>query len=331
MSLYKRGEVWWIAIRHRGGRIRRSARTADRENAQRQHDELKARLWQQKHSGRTLADALLAWTKAKPRSRSELNALKQIRRTYKDRRLVDVSEASLIEAFGEKSPGTYNKLIVIVRSALNMARRAGWIDAVPRIGKRKEPETAMRYLTAEQWVALRDELPEHLRAMAAFALATGLRWSNVSGLTWDRVSVERGIAWVEARDAKGKRAIQIPLSKTARTVLRGVSGPREGYVFTWRGKRVGSPKTAWRKAITRARLDGFRFHDLRHTWASWHAMGGTPADVLQKLGAWRTPAMVQRYTHLAPSYVAGFADNARPPSEKNVATKTVHSRKRKAA
>jgi len=60
-------------------------------------------------------------------------------------------------------------------------------------------------------------------------------------------------------------------------------------------------------------------------------MQGTPQEVLQRLGAWRTPAMAQRYAHLAPSYVAGFADNARPPTAKPVATKTVHSRKRKAA
>jgi integrase len=260
-----------------------------------------------------------------------LNALRQIRKAYKDRRLVDVTEASLLETFGDKGPGTYNKLVAVVRSAMNMAQRAGWIEAAPHIGKRKEPATTMRYLTAEQWASLRAELPEHLRAMAAFAVATGLRWSNVAGLTWDRVSIPNGIAWVEARDAKGRRAIQIPLSQAAISALRAIPGVRQGYVFTYRGKRVGSPKTAWNKARDRAGLPGFRFHDLRHTWASWHAMRGTPQEVLQRLGAWRSPTMVQRYAHLAPSYVAGFADNAKPPVVANPATKTVHRQKRKAA
>jgi hypothetical protein len=56
----------------------------------------------------------------------------------------------------------------------------------------------------------------------------------------------------------------------------------------------------------------FRWHDLRHTWASWHVMAGTPLEVLQKLGGWSSLAMVLRYAHLAPDHLAGYADNARP-------------------
>ena len=55
-------------------------------------------------------------------------------------------------------------------------------------------------------------------------------------------------------------------------------------MFTWRGKPLGSPKTAFRGAIARAGLDGVTWHTLRRTWASWHTMRGTPPDVLQKLG-----------------------------------------------
>lgn len=312
MPLYKRGDTWWIDVRHRGRRIRRSARTGDRAAAKRQHDELAARLWKERQTGRQLSDALVAWLKAKPRSAREVGSVKQIRAAYKDRPLVEVSEAGLIEAFGQKAPGTYNKLVGIVRAALNMAHRAGWVEGVPHIKRRKEPPGVDRFLRAEQWKALRAELPDHLRMMADFAIATGLRWGNVSGLTWDRVSLPRKLAWVEAKDAKGRRSIAIPLSAAAVATLRRVGGEREGFVFTYAGKRVGSPKTAWRAAVKRAGLDGLRFHDLRHTWASWHAMGGTPQEVLQRLGAWRTPTMVQRYAHLADSHVAAFADNAKP-------------------
>jgi len=314
MSLYKRGEIYWIAIRHRGRRIRRSTRTSDRLAAKRQHDELAARLWKEKRGGqgRSLADAFLAWTKAKERSRGELNALRQIRKELKDRPLIDVTEASLIETFGDKAPGTYNRLVVIVRSSLNLARRAGWIESVPHIGRRKEPPATMRFLRKDEWEALHDELPEHLQPMAAFAVATGLRWSNVADLTWDRVSIVRKVAWIEAQDAKGRRSIQVPLSKMAIAALRCTGSAREGFVFTYNGKRLRSAKTAWNKATARAGVAGFRWHDLRHTWASWHAMAGTPPDVLQRLGGWRTPQMVQRYAHLAPAYIAQFADNAKP-------------------
>ena len=73
----------------------------------------------------TSSDALLAWVQARPRSKSELNMLKQIRRVYKDRPLADVTEASIIEALGDKNGATYNRLVSIIRSATRMARRAG--------------------------------------------------------------------------------------------------------------------------------------------------------------------------------------------------------------
>lgn len=311
MSLYKRGEVWWIALRHRGRRVRRSTGTSDKQAAKRQHDELKARLWQEKRSGRQLADALLLWTKAKDRSRRELITLRQIRSAYKDRPLIDVTEPSLIETFGDKGPGTYNKLVGIIRAALKMAAKTGWIETAPSIERRKEPPGIVCFLNADEWKALYAELPDHLQPMAAFSVATGLRWSNVSRLTWDRVSLQRKMVWIDAPDAKGRRGIGIPLSKSALAVLRRMDG-REGFVFTYRGKPISSPKTAWGKATKRAGLEGFRWHYLRHSFASWHAMAGTPMEVLQQLGAWRDPKMVQRYAHLAPSYVARFADNAKP-------------------
>jgi hypothetical protein len=67
---------------------------------------------------------------------------------------------------------------------------------------------------------------------------------------------------------------------------------------------------AWRKACTRAGVSWLRFHDLRHTWASWHVQAGTPLPVLQELGGWASLAMVQRYAHLGRSHVAAWAGNA---------------------
>ena len=68
---------------------------------------------------------------------------------------------------------------------------------------------------------------------------------------------------------------------------------------------------AWRNALKRAGIENFRWHDLRHTWASWHAQGGTPMHVLQKLGGWQTPAMVQRYAHLGMDDLKRYAEQVR--------------------
>lgn len=72
------------------------------------------------------------------------------------------------------------------------------------------------------------------------------------------------------------------------------------WVFVWRGKplSIRLPRT-WSRALAAEGLDGFHWHDLRHTWASWHTQRGTPDRVLQQLGGWECEAMVRRYAHLA--------------------------------
>jgi integrase len=72
-------------------------------------------------------------------------------------------------------------------------------------------------------------------------------------------------------------------------------------------------KAAWHKALKRAGIDNFRWHDLRHTWASWHVQSGTPLHVLQELGGWQTAEMVQRYAHLAPEHLSEHAARIESP------------------
>ena len=98
-----------------------------------------------------------------------------------------------------------------------------------------------------------------------------------------------------------------------------------GDSFAAHQKKIGKIKTAWNKARERAGLGewvgegdarkfepNFRWHDFRHTFASWHAMSGTPLEVLQKLGGWSDMRMVMKYAHLSPSYIAQFTNNAKP-------------------
>lgn len=238
--------------------------------------------------------------------------MRLIRAALPDRPLIDVKACDVEAALADRSPGTYNRLLVVVRAALNIAKRREWIETVPHLKRRKEPPAPTRCLTAAEWERLRAELPAHVQDMAEFAIATGLRWSNVAMLEWSQVSPKDKRMWIHAAQAKAKIPIGIPLSATALAVLERRGDDGTGFVFTYEGMPIGSARTAWGKAVARAGLDGLRWHDLRHTWASWHAMAGTPLDVLQRLGGWETRAMVDRYSHLAPSYVAQFADNSRP-------------------
>lgn len=249
-----------------------------------------------------------------------------MRARYKDRALSAVTAESIVDTFGDRAPGTYNRLANIFRAALNLAAARGWLERAPVIARRPEPLPRERYLTGAEWKRLRGELPEHLRRMADFALATGLRWSNVAGLEWERVDLGQRLAWIPATQAKGRKAIAVPLSASALAALRATGRARTGFVFLWRGKPLKSPKTAFGKACARAQLDDVTWHTLRHTWASWHAMAGTPLDVLQQLGGWASRDMLDRYAHLAPSYLAQFAGNARPSGHSRG-----HSRPKRAA
>jgi len=79
--------------------------------------------------------------------------------------------------------------------------------------------------------------------------------------------------------------------------------------YTFKGNPVYQVNTkAWHKALKRMSVENFRWHDLRHTWASCHIQEGTPLHVLQELGGWSGTDMVQRYAHLSNEHLAQWVD-----------------------
>ena len=76
------------------------------------------------------------------------------------------------------------------------------------------------------------------------------------------------------------------------------------------------------QARAKAGIRDFTWHGLRHTWATWHIMAGTPVEVLQKLGGWADIRMVLKYTHMDPGYLAQWANNARPRAVTQNVTRT---------
>jgi hypothetical protein len=98
-----------------------------------------------------------------------------------------------------------------------------------------------------------------------------------------------------------------PLNRDAILALRGVQGQHRRWCFTYQGNRMEAIGSAWKRALRRAGIDKFRFHDLRHTWASWHVMSGTSLQELMELGGWKSYEMVLRYAHLAPEHLSTAA------------------------
>lgn len=96
----------------------------------------------------------------------------------------------------------------------------------------------------------------------------------------------------------------MPLNGDALAVLEAPKGKHPDYVFTCKGRPVDRTSTkAWEAAKKRAGIEGFRWHDLPHTWASWHAQSGTRLQELQELGGWSSYEMVQRYAHLSAEHM----------------------------
>ncbi len=145
--------------------------------------------------------------------------------------------------------------------------------------------------------------------MAAFSLFTGLRARNVRELKWCDINLESNHAWIDPETSKNKKAIAVPLNNNAIALLKRRMGIHPIYVFTYKGNPVGECCTkAWRKALKRAGIENFRWHDLRHTWASWHVQNGTSLNELQQLGGWSNFEMVLRYAHLSSNHLMSAAD-----------------------
>jgi len=310
MSIYKRGRTWWIYLVQPGRpRVRKSAETGDRQAAQRIHDEVRAELWRRRPTGHTFYGALDAWEKAERRGRSDQYRVEKIKRVVPDCKLHALDAESLARAIPATSAGTFNRYAILIAAALNLARRRGWIDVTPAIERRRMPAGRIRWLTPAEWRRLRRKLPDHLRPLAEFALATGLRQHNVTHLEWSQVDLRRRVAWIHPDQAKARKAIGVPLNDAAHAVLRAQKGLHERWVFPWRRRPIGKIKTAWRRALKAAKIEDFTWHDLRHTWASWHVQSGTPLAALRELGGWASMQMVMRYGHLAPEHLRRYAGN----------------------
>ena len=166
----------------------------------------------------------------------------------------------------------------------------------------------MRSLSPAEFERLCSELLAHLADMARFSVATGLRQANVKGLEWRYVDLARQHAWIPGSQHKNGKPHSVPLNEMALSVLRRQVGKHPTMVFTYVGQPVANVYTkAFKAALDRAGIEDFKWHDLRHTFATWHRQAGTPTHELQRLGGWKTAAMVERYAHIAPEQLQGAA------------------------
>lgn len=322
MAIYKRGGIWWLDFTTPGGkRVRRTAQTGDKAEAQELHDRLKAEAWRIQRLGErpvyTWDDAGYRWLKETDHKRThgdDIAKLAWVQQFLRGRPLAAITRDEIAEIGqrkkAEASGATANRYLALVRAIL---RRAwldwNWIDRVPKITLYSEPKRRVRWITPEQASTLLVELPEHQREIVLFALATGLRQGNVLGLEWTQVDFERRTCWIPADQTKNGEDLLVPLSEMAAVLLQRQHGNHERFVFTYRGNPIRQANTrAWRRALRLAGIENFRWHDLRHSWASWLIQNGVPLYDLQELGGWKSAAMVRRYAHQSPGQMNRHAE-----------------------
>ena len=215
---------------------------------------------------------------------------------------------------------TVNREVGCLRHLLNMAIQ--WkrikmnpIKAVPRL---KEPPGRLRYLTLEEinnLLAYCPDPPHPLKAIITVALTTGMRKSEIFGLKWAYIKPESRFIILPV--TKNNTVRLVPTNDTLLRTLEDLPRNSE-FVFSGaRGKPLVDLKISFKQACKKAGIEGFRFHDLRHTYASHLAMRGVHMRALQELLGHKSIQHTQRYSHLSPEHLQGavkLIDDIIPPA-----------------
>ena len=211
-----------------------------------------------------------------------------------------------------RSPSTANRYLAALSHCFTIATNEwGWLDDSPmrKVRKCREPRGRVRYLSDDERKRLLQACQEvenqNLYPVVVLALSTGARQSEILTLTWKQVNLTRG--QITLYETKNDEIRSIPLVGFAHNIVRNLSQVRRlDTELLFPGKRnKQSPTTirnAWEHALILAEIEDFRFHDLRHSAASYLAMSGaTLAEIADILGH-KTLQMVKRYAHLSDSH-----------------------------
>jgi len=316
--LYKRKDsrYWWIKLKSQNRVYQKSSGTTNKTRAKQLESELKDELWRTKHlsKGKTFGDAAIRWIDEHQHKRSlatDLIFIQWFQPHLENVLLVEITRDRVEELrkLKEGSNATVNRYMGLLGSILRAARDDWeWIEKIPKVPMYPKKESTPRFLSWEQFMSLQTALPPHLSAPAWFSATTGLRTRAIQLLTWNWIQKD-GVR-LPPEVMKSKKWLVIPLSQTAWHILAEQWGQHPEYVFTYKGKPFTTQftNTAWVKACKRAGIPGTRFHDLRHSWASWHVQRGTPLNVVQDLGGWSSYQMTQIYAHLAPITLQEWVD-----------------------
>ena len=262
-----------------------------------------------------LVDRYLEWAEAnRPGSVSARRShAKVIKKHLGDPMLDDLDPLSIERMkrayrAGGRAPASVNRVLATLKHAVRLASDWGWIQ--PSTAQRlrsvklfKEPPGRVRFLAPQERSSLLEVVPGDLHGVVLTALLRGLRLGEVLALRPENIDLSRRQLLVA--NSKNGRARRIPINDILAPVLKGAVTQAQEAEAQWlftnsKGKkhRADSVSRRFNRAVEKASLDDFRFHDLRHDFATRVRGKNVGLDVIAKLLGHQSLAMAQRYAHV---------------------------------
>ena len=232
--------------------------------------------------------------------------------------LADISPSLLAETRDKLHQGRQPATVVRYMAALSHAFTVAtneweWLDDNPmrKVRKPKEPRGRVRFLSDEERVRLLNACKasdcKQLYPVVVLAISTGMRQMEIMGLSWADVDLNRG--YIILHETKNDERRSVPLVGHAKELLQEMDKVRRidtDLLFFSETKPVAPVfiRTPWGKALKEAGIEDFKFHDLRHTAASYLAMNGASLAEIADILGHKTLQMVKRYAHLSEQHTS---------------------------
>ena len=223
----------------------------------------------------------------------------------------------------QRSPATVNRYLAALSHVLTIAvTEWEWLDDSPmrKVRKPTESRGRVRFLTDDERPRLLKACKEsgnsYLYPVVVLALSTGMRQGEIMGLSWDNVDLIKGRAILHETKNGERRAVAITghaldllkeMSKVRRIDSKLIFPSKE--IAPQKPQKPMDLRTPWEAALKKAEISDFKFHDLRHSAASYLAMNGASlAEIAEVLGH-KTLQMVKRYAHLSEGHTARVVES----------------------
>jgi len=309
ITLYQRGKcgVWWVRYSFNGERFHYSLGMVDERGARKELARIKYEIECSLHHPRkrmifdNLLKEYLKWARNKEVSsyKRDLTSSKPLLAKFSRLRIDGKLRIDGVSRKPTVSKGTVNREIIMLKHMFKKAVQWGYLSETPftNLELQKEPAPRTRYATADEWPRLLSACTAEMRNVVVFARFTGMREGEIFNLKWSDIDWQHES--ITITKCKNNTPRTIPLTKALCRQLRPRHRQaRSIYVFPGKEGRRTTLRTAFNGACRRAGIENFRFHDLRHTFASDLVNKGIDLMTIMKLMGHKSIQSTMRYAHL---------------------------------